>query len=282
MQGSTEKGKRVMKPHLVLSTTVTAVVALPLLLMSALPVSASHSWANYHWARTSNPFTLKLGDNVSSTWDPYLRTASSDWSESSVLDTVVVAGGTKPSSCRPTSGRVEVCNARYGWTGYLGLAQVWVYADGHIAYGVTKMNDTYFNTSTYNKPAWRQYVMCQEIGHTFGLGHQDEDYNNASLGSCMDYSNPESDVRTQHPNAHDYAQLELIYGGHLDSTTTVSMLTPGRAGGTGEPGDSPAEWGRPVRFGRDGRPILYRRDLDRGQHVYTWVFWAPGPAREQP
>jgi hypothetical protein len=26
---------------------------------------------NYHWARTSNPFTLKLGDNVSSAWDSY-------------------------------------------------------------------------------------------------------------------------------------------------------------------------------------------------------------------
>ncbi|MCI0414256.1 hypothetical protein L0222_15865 [bacterium] len=27
---------------------------------------AGHSWGNYHWARTSNPFTLKLGDDVTS------------------------------------------------------------------------------------------------------------------------------------------------------------------------------------------------------------------------
>ena len=26
---------------------------------------ANHSWGGYHWARTSNPFTVKLGDNVS-------------------------------------------------------------------------------------------------------------------------------------------------------------------------------------------------------------------------
>jgi hypothetical protein len=30
---------------------------------------ADHWWGGYHWARTSNPFTLKVGDNVSSTWD---------------------------------------------------------------------------------------------------------------------------------------------------------------------------------------------------------------------
>src|SRR3989344_4925475 len=55
---------------------------------------ANHSWGGYHWARTSNPFNLKLGDNVSSTWDTYLWETSSDWSVSSVLDTTIVAGGT--------------------------------------------------------------------------------------------------------------------------------------------------------------------------------------------
>ena len=47
---------------------------------------ANHSWANYHWARTANPFDLKVGDNVSSVWDPYLDEAITDWSASSVLD----------------------------------------------------------------------------------------------------------------------------------------------------------------------------------------------------
>jgi hypothetical protein len=39
-----------------------------LAVMAAFPFSASanHSWGSYHWARTSNPFNLKLGDNVSS------------------------------------------------------------------------------------------------------------------------------------------------------------------------------------------------------------------------
>lgn len=31
--------------------------------------SANHSWGTYHWSRTSNPFTLKVGDNVTANWD---------------------------------------------------------------------------------------------------------------------------------------------------------------------------------------------------------------------
>ena len=51
--------------------------------------------------------------------------------------------------------------------------------------------------------------MCQEIGHDFGLNHQDVDFTNYNLGSCMDYTNsPDSN---QKPNQHDYYQLELIY-----------------------------------------------------------------------
>ena len=87
---------------------------------------AFHSWGPYHWARQSNPFTLKLGDNVSSAWDSVLRTASDDWTVSIVLDTTVVAGLSSRRSCKPTNGRVEVCNAKYGNNGWLGIAQIWV------------------------------------------------------------------------------------------------------------------------------------------------------------
>src|SRR6266496_3087890 len=76
----------------------------------AATASASHSWGGYHWARTANPFTLLVGDNVSSTWDPILGTTSSDWSQSTVLDTHITLGGANPKNCRATTGRVEVCD----------------------------------------------------------------------------------------------------------------------------------------------------------------------------
>jgi hypothetical protein len=53
---------------------------LALLAISAVPslAGATHAWGPYHWARTSNPFTLLLGDNMSSDWDTYLATALRD------------------------------------------------------------------------------------------------------------------------------------------------------------------------------------------------------------
>jgi hypothetical protein len=249
------------------------------------PTEASHSWNGYHWARTTNPFTLKLGDNVSSVWDGHLMTASSNWSQSTVLDTTVVAGGNKsPRNCRATSGRVEVCNAAYGFNGWLGVAQIWL-SGSHITQGTTKMNDSYFNTSTYNKPEWRQLVMCQEVGHTFGLDHQDENFDNPNLGTCMDYtSNPLGPPSNVSPNQHDYDELVTIYS-HLDSTTTVDAMAPGpgRGAAPGSPfGDEgpndPPQFGRPAgprdSFGRD---ILYVLDLPDGRRLFTHVFWAlPG------
>jgi hypothetical protein len=47
---------------------VVIVGAMALLLaVSASPAAASHSWGSYHWVRTSNPFTVPLGDNVTNT-----------------------------------------------------------------------------------------------------------------------------------------------------------------------------------------------------------------------
>jgi hypothetical protein len=230
--------------------------------------SANHSWNGYHWARTSNPFTLKLGDNVSSQWDPILATTASDWSQSTVLDTVIGTGGvTRPRNCKPTLGRVEVCNTTYGSNGWLGVATVWI-SGGHITQGTVKVNDTYFNTTKYNTTAWRNLVMCQEVGHTLGLDHQDENFDNANLGTCMDYTNDPS--TNQHPNKHDYDELVTIYT-HLDATTTVAQAQATVAGNLPAPA---AEWGKLIRMSANGRVALYELDLGGGHKVLTFVIWA--------
>ena len=240
---------------------LTAVLAAP-------PAGANHSWGGYHWGRQSNPFTVGLGNNVTSAWESYLGTTSSDWSKSSVLDTVIVAGGGARARCKATSGRVEVCNDSYGFNQWLGVAQVWT-SGSHIVQGTVKMNDSYFNTSRYDTPAWRNLVMCQEVGHTFGLDHQDENFDNANLGTCMDYTNDPSS--NQHPNQHDYDQLVTIYS-HLDSVTTVGSVTAAAP--------SPAElerqdqWGRALRLDGRGRPVLFERSLGGGHAVFTFVIWA--------
>ncbi len=236
----------------------------------ALPAgaTANHSWGGYHWARTANPFTLKVGDNVSGPWDSVLRTTSADWSASAVLDTTIVAGGAKGKNCRPTPGRVQVCNGAYGNNGWLGIASISITGGTHITQGSVRLNDTYFNTPQYNTTAWRNLVSCQEVGHTLGLDHQDVIFDNPNLGTCMDYTN--NPGTNQHPNQHDYDELVTIYT-HLDSTTTIGQ-TKGSAGAA--VGSSRSDWGREVSRSAGRHTSTFVRDFGAGNVVATFVIWA--------
>lgn len=224
---------------------------------------ASHSWENFHWARTANPLSLQIGDNVSGQWDSYLVSAISDWNVSSVL-TLTKSNGQAKGNCNPVAGRVEVCNKKYGNNGWMGVAQVWLTEGNHIYQGTVRLNDYYLGLPAYNTPAWRSLVMCQEIAHTLGLDHQDEDFYNLPLGTCMDYSiDPEPN---QHPNAHDYEQLEAIYA-HTDSFDSFLIGT--------KPGKNllaPNDWGIELR--RKGRVAEYRKTLENGDVLATLVILA--------
>ena len=253
-----------------------SVLAAAVVLAFTTTPSADHAWGNYHWGTDGNPFTLRTGDNVTANWDAYLNEAIADWSQSPVLDLVNVAGSTRPKNCRPTAGRIEVCSERYGNNGWLGLAQIWL-SGGHITQATAKMNDFYFNTATYNTPAWRRLVMCQEIAHDFGLDHQDENFDNPNLGSCMDYtSDPDGPPSNEHPDNHDYEQIRIIYD-HADSTVTVgaARLPSDMPPAMGQIDfESPNQWGQLVRSSRNGRVQVYELDFGRGHKVVTHVFWA--------
>lgn len=238
---------------------ITAVAAAVLLTaVFAGTASASHSWNNYHWARTANPFTIRVIDANTATWDTHLNAAIADWDTSTVLD-VVREPGNEEKRCRPVSGKVKSCNGKYGQNGWLGLAQIWLNGD-HISQAVAKMNDTYFSMPQYNDPTKRQHVMCQELGHDWGLGHQDE--SGADLNTCMDYSNA---LDNPDPNSHDYQQLVTIYGSHLDSTNSAAAA--------GMAGDENAKPERVERNDRIASSIITETYRDGSQKV-TNIFWA--------
>jgi hypothetical protein len=241
--------------------------------------SENHTWGGYHWARQSNqnPFTLKVGDNVSLAWDSYLDTTISDWSADTYPNPGNLtkdAGGTNPKNCRATNGRVEVCNSKYGNNGWLGIAGISITGGTHITQGYVKLNDTYYNTPQYNTPAWRNLVSCQEVGHTLGLDHQDEDFDNSNLGTCMDYTN--DPTSNQHPNQHDYGQLTTIYT-HFDATTTIGASTPSSKKASGDnpddQGDGPPAWGKEVSRSSDGRESVFEKDNGNGEKKVTHVRW---------
>lgn len=276
-------------------------IAVTLVLLANLIATtayANHAWGKYHWNLSTADTTadpLDLGDNLNTAaWDASLVQASDEWN-ASVLKTEIVPG-TSNSNCDPTIGMVEVCNGAYGDNGWLGIAQIWAYRgkDGHIAQGVVKVNDTYFDLPKYDSTPWRNLVMCQEVAHTFGLGHQDEIFTNANVGSCMDYTNdPDGSIKGQlsneEPNAHDLEMLEQIYA-HLNQTD------PGTGdGGTGNgPGkkgggkknrsdvayEDPADWGQAVAQDAQGKNSVFVRNLDNGMTLLTHVTWTPDHADE--
>ena len=253
------------------------VLGIPTVASAQSREALTHSWGGYHWARTSNPFNVKLQSNLTSAWTGYFGTASSDWDASSVLNTTNVAGSTGSTTrrkCSMTLGRVVVCNSTYGNNGWLGLASINITGGTHITQGSVKVNDSYAMNN-----AEKLHVMCQEIGHTFGLDHQST--SGASLNTCMDYysNTSSSDTQSTHPNAHDYDELVTIYS-HLDSTNT-SFLTAGPGSDAGRvPAmdqidlDGPGQWGVEVERSEDGRFSTFVLDFGSGRQIVTYVTWA--------
>lgn len=261
-----------------------------LAMAAAVPgASADHSWGNYHWARTTSSFDLTVINSTTIDWDAYVGTAVGDWSDSNALNLVEDTSGDTASKtrrqCRGGDGTVRICNLAYGNTGWLGVAGISLDNQSHITTGYTKLNDTYFSDPFYDTDDWKQSVTCQELGHNLGLGHQDENFNNTSLKTCMDYQNPPWPT----PNLHDYDQLESIYG-HLDSYDSYAGSDGGGGddgGGDGGGCNAPpgkgcnksgfagdVGWG--ASLGRRGNAETFIRiDPDGTMHL-THVTWAIG------
>ncbi|MFH0343848.1 MAG: hypothetical protein ACHBNF_17395 [Chromatiales bacterium] len=247
------------------------------LALATVPSSASaaHAWGSFHWARTANPFTLKLVRKMTSTWYSYLDLASAAWTISPKLNTTIVLGANDAASrqaCATVAGRTVVCNFPYGLTGWLGLATIWLDGNNHIVQGTAKMNDSYSWS-----PGNRQLVVCQEVGHTFGLAHQDEGFGNANLGTCMDYTSlPFGPPNNLALNQHDLAQLNAIYA-HLDGYTTLTQTSLAAAlpfGSESIDFNQPDQWGTLLESVNDGRTEVYERDLGDGYKVVNFVIWA--------
>ena len=205
------------KRKLALATLAAAIA------VGSASVQASHSWNGYHWARTTSSFNLQTLDSTTpggtnANWPALLSTAASEWSQSNSLNLVTSSFDNSSQArrkCSAVPGKIRVCNQAYGKNGWLGLASINLDANGHISQGTAKMNDSY--ASVYaGDPNEARHVMCQEVGHTFGLGHTSED--GSSQNTCMDYSSSPTSVA---PNSHDMQELGIVYG-HLDSYNSYS------------------------------------------------------------
>jgi hypothetical protein len=262
----------------------------------ALPVFASHGWSNYHWGRSSAeasiPIYRSLTVTTYSNWPDHLQKSiygdpanpnsanRRGWNDSTVLALSIVSSATDSTTrynCSPSTGTVRVCNYAYGSTGWAGLAQVWPDSAAHIQRANTKVNDTYMGSSANNP--WRRHVMCQEVGHDFGLGHTSE--NGTSQNTCMDYyrNTSNSDWTSTGPNQHDFDQLRVQHhASTYQDPATQALVNSLRDVGPLEQIDmnEPWQWGTPFAWDHEGRAVAYLLDRspEPGDEVVTRVVWA--------
>ena len=170
-----------MKKLLALTIAVVAVLTL------VATASANNTWNDYHWP--SDNLAPTVVDKTSSPFE--VPAAVAEWSVLSTLTPVMTSG----------KGDVDVVVKRMN-ANWLGVAKISVDSAGHIQAGRVELNRLYLNSLT---PVQWDHVLCQELGHIWGLNHAPDE-------TCMNSSS----LDYPKPNDHDAVQLNLIYDGHSD------------------------------------------------------------------
>jgi hypothetical protein len=109
--------------------------------------------------------------------------------------------------CVMEAGKVKVCNGDYGEVNWRGINTALTDGNNYITASAARMNEFYLQ---HDPEGARQYTMCHEIGHAFGLPHSDEDFDNEDLGNCMDYT--DNFDFNKHPDDTNYEYLADLYG----------------------------------------------------------------------
>jgi len=141
-------------------------------------------------------------------WQNEFATALSEW-DNGDPDTLTLT--TKQVEvdhyCTQVDGVMKVCNNNFGNTDWVGINEILQSSRGIIVSSVAKMNEYFLSNADEDE---RQYTMCHEIGHGFGLPHTDENPDNSDLGNCLDYTRrPQNNL---HPGQANFLRLKTLYG----------------------------------------------------------------------
>ncbi len=175
---------------------------------------ASHVWwingRAVHWASTTNPAQIDLGDNVDDpVWDSQRHIPAFVWSIgvtgpgqlglSPYLRVSTQAGG-------QASNEVEIHDGFYGRNGWVGQATLnSIDSQGHIRDATVHLNQSYVLSESQ-----KQATINHEVGHTLGLSHQ------AGTVMCPVLCG------ISNPVQHDWDVVTFV-NAHSDSYNTPSL-----------------------------------------------------------
>ena len=134
-----------------------------------------------------------------------------------------------------TPRRRAHCDFAYGFNGWLGIAGISIDSSGHIVTGYTKLNDSFISVQVNVQPARLEAergVPGARAQHR--LDHQDEDFDNVSLFSCMDSRTRHSSFPTVTITGSSkqftviWIRLDSVSGGSAGGGGTCNS-PPGRA-----------------------------------------------------
>ena len=174
----------------------------------------NHFWENFKWRKTTENLVVSVGDCHT--------TSNIDWSN--MLADVVYHWNHIPEKQDGTGkiyiptnltfvktacegAMIKSFNDDYGDNDWYGLNEIVITNDDYIIRSISKVNLHY----SLNTRQWQQ-VLCHEIGHGVGIGHQSED--GSDLDTCMDYDIYNSN---RYPNKHDVDILDVLYGNGTDA-----------------------------------------------------------------
>jgi len=153
---------------------------------------------------------LDIVNALDDRWAGFFDVAIEDWEsgDPDALTLTTSMANAPDSSCAAIDGKMKVCNGDYGNTGWRGVNELVFDGKNRIQTSVAKMNEHYLDDGSSDNE--KQYTMCHEIGHGFGLAHTDENFMNTPLGDCLDYTkNVEPNLR---PGSVNYEKLAVMYG----------------------------------------------------------------------
>jgi hypothetical protein len=214
---------------------------------------ANHVWwiggRAVHWASTTNPAQIDLGDNLDDpVWDSQRYIPAFVWSIG-----VVGPGqlGLSPylrvntRAGRLASNEVEMYDGFYGRNGWVGQATLnSIDSQGHIRDATVQLNQSYSLSNSQ-----KQATINHEVGHTLGLAHQ------AGTVMCPVLCGIVNPVR------HDW-ELVTFINAHTDSygTARLRLQVPERPGETAKRRDGPRAVVYVTRL-RDGNVRVRFRDF---------------------